>query len=146
MAVIAPDGTRQKQKTRAPARPPSSSETRYAVPALDKGLDVLELLAREPGGLTLNEVARALGRTSSELFRMVTALARRGYIEQGDGDRYTLTLKLFELAHRHKGSGSSLKEGDHLAERPQCNGSGAEATVIAEVIGRQVDELPRMHE
>jgi DNA-binding IclR family transcriptional regulator len=102
MAVIAPDGTRKKQKTRAPARPSSVSETRYAVPALDKGLDVLELLAREPGGLTLNEVARALGRTSSELFRMVTALARRGYIEQGDGDRYTLTLKLFELAHRHK--------------------------------------------
>jgi len=102
MAVIAPDGTQKKQKTRSPARPPSSSETRYAVPALDKGLDVLELLAREPGGLTLNEVARALGRTSSELFRMVTALARRGYIEQGDGDRYTLTLKLFELAHRHK--------------------------------------------
>ena len=32
----------------------------------------------------------------------VVALARRGYIEQRDGDRYTLTLKLFELAHRHK--------------------------------------------
>ena len=72
------------------------------VPALDKGLDVLELLAREAGGLSLNEIARALGRTSSELFRMVVTLARRGYIEQRDGDRYTLTLKLFELAHRHK--------------------------------------------
>lgn len=75
---------------------------RYAVPALDKGLDVLELLAREAGGLSLNEIARALGRTSSELFRMVVALARRGYIEQRDGDRYVLTLRLFELAHRHK--------------------------------------------
>ena len=75
---------------------------RYVVPALDKGLDVLELLAREAGGLSLNEIARALGRTSSELFRMVVTLARRGYIEQRDGDRYTLTLKLFELAHRHK--------------------------------------------
>jgi DNA-binding IclR family transcriptional regulator len=72
------------------------------VPALDKGLDVLELLAREAAGLSLNEIAGALGRTSSELFRMVVALARRGYIEQRDGDRYTLTLKLFELAHRHK--------------------------------------------
>ena len=72
------------------------------MPALDKGLDVLELLAREAAGLSLNEIAGALGRTSSELFRMVVALARRGYIEQRDGDRYTLTLKLFELAHRHK--------------------------------------------
>jgi len=75
---------------------------RYAVPALEKGLDILELLAREAEGLSLNELARELGRTSSELFRMVVALARRGYIEQRNGDRYTLTLRLFELAHRHK--------------------------------------------
>src|SRR5437773_435983 len=74
---------------------------RYAAPALEKGLDVIELLARETEGLTLNEIARVLGRTSSELFRMVNALCRRGYISQQD-DRYVLTLKLFELAHRHK--------------------------------------------
>ena len=102
MAVIAPAGTPRKQRTRRPARRASHADTRYAVPALDKGLDVLELLAREAEGLSLNEIARALGRTSSELFRMVTALARRGYIEQRNGERYTLTLKLFELAHRHK--------------------------------------------
>ena len=102
MAVIAPGGTPRKLRTRPPARPESPVDTRYAVPALDKGLDVLELLAREAGGLSLNEIARGLGRTSSELFRMVVALARRGYIEQLNGDRYTLTLKLFEMAHRHK--------------------------------------------
>src|SRR5207302_8512968 len=74
---------------------------RYAAPALDKGLDVIELLARETDGLTLNEIARVLGRTSSELFRMVNALCRRGYIGKQD-DRYVLTLKMFELAQRHK--------------------------------------------
>ena len=89
------------QKRRAADRARSSG-VRYAVPALDKGLDVIELLARESEGLTLNEIARVLGRTSSELFRMVNALSRRGYIIQRDGDRYSLTLKLFELAHRHK--------------------------------------------
>jgi DNA-binding IclR family transcriptional regulator len=102
MAVTASAGTPQKRKVRPPARPALRADERYAVPALDKGLDVLELLARETAGLSLNEIARALGRTSSELFRMVVALARRGYIEQHEGDRYTLTLKLFELAHRHK--------------------------------------------
>jgi DNA-binding IclR family transcriptional regulator len=77
-------------------------DARYAVPALDKGFDVIELLAREIDGLALNEIARLLGRTSSELFRTLNALCRRGYIGQHDGDRYSLTLKLFELAHRHK--------------------------------------------
>src|SRR5512138_873419 len=102
MALIAPAGTPRKRSTRPPARRASHVDSRYAVPALDKGLDVIELLAREADGLSLNEIARALGRTSSELFRMVNGLARRGYIEQRDGERYVLTLKLFELAHRHK--------------------------------------------
>jgi DNA-binding IclR family transcriptional regulator len=86
-----------------PKRPVSTRgfDARYAVPALDRGLDVIELLAREIDGLTLNEIARMLGRTSSELFRTLNALCRRGYVGQ-DGDRYSLTLKLFELAHRHK--------------------------------------------
>jgi len=88
------------RKSPATKRAPNTGE-RYAAPALDKGLDVIELLARETEGLTLNEIARLLGRTSSELFRMVNALCRRGYIGQQD-DRYVLTLKLFELAHRHK--------------------------------------------
>ena len=76
-------------------------DQRYAAPALDKGLDIIELLAHEIDGLTLNEIARALARTSSEIFRMVNALSRRGYIEL-QGDRYSLSLKLFEIAHRHK--------------------------------------------
>lgn len=91
-----------KRRAGPPVGRARAAELRYPVPALDKGLDVLELLARETQGLLLNEIAAALGRTSSELFRMVNGLARRGYIEQRDGERYTLTLKLFELAHRHK--------------------------------------------
>src|SRR5437773_6069022 len=91
-----------KRRAGPPARCARPARPRYPVPALEKGLDVLELLARETQGLLLNEIAAALGRTSSELFRMVNGLARRGYIEQRDGERYTLTLKLFELAHRHK--------------------------------------------
>ena len=102
MTLIAPTDTPRKRRTGPSARLASQVETRYAVPALEKGLDILELLAREAEGMSLNELARALGRTSSELFRMVVALARRGYIEQRNGDRYTLTLRLFELAHRHK--------------------------------------------
>ena len=101
--MIAHPSPRLTMKTRkSPAAAHARQTTvRYAVPALDKGLDVIELLARETEGLTLNEIARLLDRTSSELFRMVNALCRRGYIGQQD-DRYSLTLKIFELAHRHK--------------------------------------------
>jgi DNA-binding IclR family transcriptional regulator len=91
-----------KSRTKTKEKPDPKAAFRYAVPALDKGLDIIELLVRETEGLTLNEIARTLNRTSSELFRMVNALCRRGYIIQQEGGRYTLTLQLFELAHRHK--------------------------------------------
>jgi DNA-binding IclR family transcriptional regulator len=73
----------------------------YATPALEKGLDVLELLARQPQGLTKSQLARELNRTVSEIFRMLVCLERRGYIAQVDEERYSLTLKLFKLVQEH---------------------------------------------
>ena len=70
-------------------------KTSYATPALEKGLDVIELLAHQPGGLTKSEISRELKRTVSEIFRMLLCLERRGYIAQVDNERYALTLKLF---------------------------------------------------
>ncbi len=74
---------------------------RYRAPALDKGLDILELLAGIEGGLTQAEIAKALARSPNEIYRMLDRLVRRGYVGRTDGDRYELTLKLFALAHRH---------------------------------------------
>jgi len=78
-----------------------SPEDRYRAPALDKGLDILELLASTEEGLTQAEIAKALGRTPNEFYRMLDRLVRRNYIARVGGDRYEMTLKLFALAHRH---------------------------------------------
>jgi len=75
---------------------------RYRAPALDKGLDILELLAREEEGLSQAEIAKALGRTPNEHYRMLERLVRRGYVFRNGSDRYELTLKLFGLAHFHR--------------------------------------------
>lgn len=73
----------------------------YPVPALDKGLDILELLATEPSGVSKTEIARRLGRNLNELFRMLLGLERRGFIHRLEGsDRYMLSLRLFALSHR----------------------------------------------
>jgi len=84
-------------KTKAP-----KVASRYPTPALEKGLDILELFVSEPSGLTKSDVARRLGRTISEIFRMLLCLEERGYIAQSpDSERYHLTLHLFRLAHEH---------------------------------------------
>lgn len=73
----------------------------YRAPALDKGLEILELLADEPGSLSQSQIAARLQRSVGEIFRVLNNLERRGYLrrEPGTGG-YTLTLRLFELAHR----------------------------------------------
>ena len=77
-------------------------EPRYTTPALEKGLDALELFASKSDGLTKAEVARRLGRSVSEVFRMLVCLETRGYIARFGGDeRYSLTLQLFRLACSH---------------------------------------------
>lgn len=72
---------------------------KYRAPALDKGLDILELLAATAEGLSQAEIAKSLDRTPNEIYRMLDRLVRRDYVRRTAGDRYELTLKLFELAH-----------------------------------------------
>jgi DNA-binding IclR family transcriptional regulator len=75
----------------------------YAVPALDKALDVLELLADQKDGLNQGQISDAVGRSVSQIYRVLVALERRGYIYR---DRaaglYFLSMRMFELAHRHE--------------------------------------------
>lgn len=74
----------------------------YATPALEKGLDILELFASTPEGLTVSEAARRLDRTVSEIFRMILCLESRGYLVHSTSrDKYQLTLRLFRLAQEH---------------------------------------------
>lgn len=74
----------------------------YNVPALEKGLDVLEYLADQGIPLTQSQIARALERGPNELFRTLTALDRRGYIRRDPlSGAYSLTLRLYELSRTH---------------------------------------------
>ncbi|MDE2436095.1 MAG: IclR family transcriptional regulator [Sphingomonadales bacterium] len=75
---------------------------KYSAPALEKGLDILELLANEPSGMSKTEIANKLDRTINEIFRMLVVLEGRGFIwSSNQTDKYTLTLKMFELSHKN---------------------------------------------
>lgn len=85
-----------KLKTSAPAGAGAGA------PALEKGLDLLEALAEEPEGLSQKIIAERVGRSVGEIFRMLGVLEQRGYVARDrQTGHYALTLRLFELAHRH---------------------------------------------
>ena len=77
----------------------TDSETKaYAAPALEKGLDILEMLCATEQPLTQREIAQRLGRSVGEVYRMINCLVGRNYVSLLD-DSYSITTKLFELAH-----------------------------------------------
>lgn len=78
------------------------NEDRYRAPALDKGLDILELLAKQPSAMTKSEIVKTMGRSPSEIYRMIERLVVRGYVTRSaGGDRYSLSMKLFLLGSAH---------------------------------------------
>jgi len=80
---------------------PKETAKTYTAPALEKGLDIMELLSTQDTGLSQSEIARALGRSVGEIFRMLNVLQDRGYVAPDPiSDRYVLTTFLFEIAHR----------------------------------------------
>lgn len=74
----------------------------YAAPALDKGLDILELLAATSGALSQSEIAEATQRSTGQIFRVLSTLERRGYVfRDKQSGLYVLAMKLFELSNQH---------------------------------------------
>jgi DNA-binding IclR family transcriptional regulator len=82
--------------------PLAEKPERYGAPALEKGLDVLELLSGLSHGVSQSEIAQMLGRSLQEVYRVVMVLERRGFIQRRMGeDGYFLSNRMFDLANRH---------------------------------------------
>ena len=91
--------TAVERKTRLVRPVTAPRPAQYAAPALEKGLDVLELLTGVPDGLTQSQIAEHLNRSLQEVYRMVVSLERRGYIcRSPPGDAFRLTMKLYDMA------------------------------------------------
>tara|TARA_B100000965_G_scaffold168699_1_gene140713 strand:- start:2898 stop:3695 length:798 start_codon:yes stop_codon:yes gene_type:complete len=70
----------------------------YNAPALDKGLDIIELLALSAEPLTQAQIASHLNKTVNEIYRMLNTLKQRGYLEFNEKtDQYHLSYKLLTL-------------------------------------------------
>ncbi len=84
-----------------PRSPKPAARAGYSAPALEKGVDILELLASAESGLTVSEISQRLKRRMSELFRIIIVLERRGWLQKDpESSRYSVTYHVLKLAHR----------------------------------------------
>lgn len=75
-----------------------TAEKAPGVQALDRALDMLELLATSEGPLRLVELSERVGLHKSTVHRLLATLARRRYVERDPvSGCYRLGLKVFEL-------------------------------------------------
>ncbi|WP_329743560.1 IclR family transcriptional regulator [Dyella sp. A6] len=96
--------------TKAPAK--------YRAPALDKGLDILELLAAAPAPMSITEISEGVGRSRGEIFRMLQVLEERDYIERGESDSsYSITTRLFRLGMEQPPVKSALETAFPIMHR-----------------------------
>jgi DNA-binding IclR family transcriptional regulator len=77
------------------------ANAKYRAPALEKGLDILCLLAGERTPMTVSNICQRLDRSQGEIFRMVQVLQARGFIDKDPrSDGFFLTDLLFSMAMR----------------------------------------------
>lgn len=96
---------------------PEEEDRVYSAPALEKGLDILEVLCRSERPLSRKEIAQQVGRSVGEFYRMLAVLVDRHYIAQVDETLYTVTTKLFELSHANPPTHRLLFEATPIMQR-----------------------------
>jgi hypothetical protein len=74
-------------------------ESHRMTTSVDKALEICETLSRAPRGISLAEVARAVGQPPPTTHRLLRVLKRRGYVRQDEETlRYSLSLKMLDLS------------------------------------------------
>lgn len=77
----------------------AGSDRGTLVKSLDRAIDVVEALARHPGGVSVTDLAQALRMPKSSAFRVLNTLRQRGYVRQDAGsERYFLGLGFLPIA------------------------------------------------
>jgi DNA-binding IclR family transcriptional regulator len=95
--------------------------------SLERGLDVLEIVEAEGGDIGVREIARRLELSPTIVQRMVTSLARRGYVDKNlETSRYRLGYRSLALG-AHGGTAADYivtarRELERLARDHGLNG------------------------
>lgn len=78
----------------------TAKHERYHIPNLKRGLEVFELLAKNPDGLTLPDIARLSGYSKSSIFRILCTLEDCGYVAKNRDERtFRMSRKLAALGY-----------------------------------------------
>lgn len=84
---------------------------RYHIPNLKRGLEVFELLAKFPDGMTIPDIARTTHYSKSSIFRIICTLEDCGYVRKAaDGRTVMMSRKLAALGYAAFGESNIVEK------------------------------------
>ena len=121
-------------------------KSQYQVPNLDRGLSMMELIARCPEGLGITEIGHILELPKNSCFRVAMALHERGFLNRDvNTKKFTISQKLLELGTASTGefslvskSWDAMKNIRDFSEETVLLGTlaGAKGVVLEQVLSR----------
>lgn len=137
-----------KSLSRPVPRPKAEpAETALQVPALQRGLALLEYLAAEPAGATLSELGAALSLSPTSVFRLAGALEELGYLQRDEKTkRFAVTQKLLLLGQPHSGHRSLVECAlEPMRRILAATGETTQLCCRAEAACVVIEQLPALH-
>ena len=121
----------KKEETHAP-------HERYHVPNLKRALEVFELLAKNPDGMTLPEISKATNSSKSSIFRIICTLEDCGYVRKNSDERtIRMSRKLAALGYASFGESNIVEKSMDIVRMMRDKiGETAMLGTLLEEIGR----------
>lgn len=87
------------------------------VRVLHKALDILEIVQARDSGYTLADLTRAAALPKATVYRILTTLEGRGYLDRGADGKYRLARKTFDLRRQDSMEQNLLEASRPLLEK-----------------------------
>ncbi len=73
-------------------------QNKYQIPILEKGMQVIELIAQHQRGLTVQELVNSLEHSKTSIYRIVCSFEEMGYLRKSpETNSFSITKKLFKI-------------------------------------------------
>lgn len=88
----------------------ATAQNKYHIPILEKGMQVIELIAQHPKGLTVQEMVNTLEHSKTSIYRIVCSLEEMGFLlKNKETNSFSITKKLFKIGLSSLGTTTILE-------------------------------------
>ncbi len=109
-------------------------KNKYMVPALERGLRILELLSGSPEGKNISEMG-SLKLPAATLYRLLNTLEEMGYLVKNESDQYRLSRKLLSLGYKAADENSLVSAANR--EMRILRDRSGESVLLAVLYGKE---------